>query len=138
MYQITFGKATYQVWAIDGLVAFSDRGRNVFTEFDQARMPRWGYLTEMELPNRNTRLIKRMEPRHHFTRAGGKTEIVFPIWYIPSLMAIPVGFGIWTIRRNRRNRRNGLCRSCGYDLTGNTSGRCPECGCNIHMTNPAA
>lgn len=20
------------------------------------------------------------------------------------------------------------CRSCGYDLTGNTSGRCPECG----------
>lgn len=22
----------------------------------------------------------------------------------------------------------GLCRKCGYDLTGNTSGRCPECG----------
>ncbi len=20
------------------------------------------------------------------------------------------------------------CRECGYDLTGNTSGRCPECG----------
>lgn len=23
------------------------------------------------------------------------------------------------------------CRSCGYDLTGNTSGRCPECGLEI-------
>jgi hypothetical protein len=22
----------------------------------------------------------------------------------------------------------GHCQTCGYDLTGNTSGRCPECG----------
>ena len=22
-----------------------------------------------------------------------------------------------------------LCRTCGYDLTGNESGVCPECGC---------
>ncbi|MDB5333981.1 MAG: hypothetical protein JWP03_5132 [Phycisphaerales bacterium] len=22
----------------------------------------------------------------------------------------------------------GLCRTCGYDLTANTSGTCPECG----------
>jgi uncharacterized paraquat-inducible protein A len=22
----------------------------------------------------------------------------------------------------------GLCAACGYDLTGNTSGVCPECG----------
>jgi hypothetical protein len=25
-------------------------------------------------------------------------------------------------------RRRGLCEKCGYDLTGNTSGICPECG----------
>jgi hypothetical protein len=25
-------------------------------------------------------------------------------------------------------RRRGLCPSCAYDLTGNTSGACPECG----------
>jgi hypothetical protein len=25
-------------------------------------------------------------------------------------------------------RRPGECRRCGYDLTGNTSGTCPECG----------
>lgn len=28
----------------------------------------------------------------------------------------------------RRLRRTDLCIECGYDLTGNTSGRCPECG----------
>lgn len=26
---------------------------------------------------------------------------------------------------------NAYCRSCGYDLTGNVSGRCPECGVDI-------
>lgn len=28
----------------------------------------------------------------------------------------------------RRRARRGLCRSCGYNLTGNVSGICPECG----------
>ena len=27
-----------------------------------------------------------------------------------------------------RRRRTGLCTECGYDLTGNASGKCPECG----------
>jgi len=26
------------------------------------------------------------------------------------------------------HRNLNLCRQCGYDLTGNVSGRCPECG----------
>ncbi|UCE61529.1 MAG: hypothetical protein JSU63_07220 [Phycisphaerales bacterium] len=30
--------------------------------------------------------------------------------------------------RRRRRRRKGLCTSCSYDLTGNMSGVCPECG----------
>lgn len=34
-----------------------------------------------------------------------------------------------------------LCRGCGYNLFGNTSGRCPECGCTVTglpVTNPAS
>jgi hypothetical protein len=33
-------------------------------------------------------------------------------------------------RRRRRHRRSaqGHCPACGYDLTGNVSGVCPECG----------
>lgn len=30
--------------------------------------------------------------------------------------------------RRWRRRRKGLCLKCGYDLTGNESGVCPECG----------
>ena len=35
------------------------------------------------------------------------------------------------LRRYRR-RRNGLCLKCGYDLTGNVSGVCPECGTEVN------
>jgi len=37
------------------------------------------------------------------------------------------------IRRARRSRRlaRSLCPDCGYALTGNTSGDCPECGTAI-------
>ncbi len=31
-------------------------------------------------------------------------------------------------RRRRFRRPTGLCMACGYDLTGNASGACPECG----------
>jgi hypothetical protein len=31
-------------------------------------------------------------------------------------------------RRARRLRRPELCRACGYNLHGNISGVCPECG----------
>lgn len=34
------------------------------------------------------------------------------------------------VRRWRRRRR-GLCVRCGYNLTGNVSGICPECGTRI-------
>ena len=47
-----------------------------------------------------------------------------------------LGFGAvvaWRLlerRRTLRSRRRskGLCTECGYDLTGNVSGKCPECG----------
>ena len=36
---------------------------------------------------------------------------------------------LWYLDR-RRPRQPGRC-ACGYDLTGNVSGRCPECGAKI-------
>ncbi len=37
------------------------------------------------------------------------------------------------LRRYRR-RRGGLCVKCGYDLHGNESGVCPECGTNLKQS----
>jgi hypothetical protein len=66
-------------------------------------------------------------------------------WGEPRLPLIPhgVGFGLdvlfwtgivgappalWLGIRTRARRRAGRCRQCAYDLTGNTTGVCPECG----------
>lgn len=35
------------------------------------------------------------------------------------------------IVRRRARRLYSRCRKCGYDVRGNTSGRCPECGQNL-------
>jgi hypothetical protein len=34
-------------------------------------------------------------------------------------------------RDTAKAHRDGICDRCGYDLTGNTSGKCPECGLRI-------
>lgn len=37
--------------------------------------------------------------------------------------------GVRFMRRSSSRRTpRGVCLGCGYDLTGNVSGRCPECG----------
>ncbi len=40
-----------------------------------------------------------------------------------------------SVRRSLRRQLNALseptCLACGYDLTGNRSGRCPECGFSV-------
>jgi hypothetical protein len=56
--------------------------------------------------------------------------LTFPAWCIVLFAALLP----WTWRERRRRhlaaRRlaRGQCPSCSYDLTGNTSGVCPECG----------
>ncbi len=34
-------------------------------------------------------------------------------------------------------RRGLFCTECGYDLTGNQSGQCPECGKKLPVADPA-
>jgi len=39
----------------------------------------------------------------------------------------------WVVHERRRTRgKRSLCIGCGYDLTGNESGICPECGQEVH------
>jgi len=48
-----------------------------------------------------------------------------PLWLIFALAMIPNSL-LWY--RGRRRFPAGHCGSCGYDLIGNLSGVCPECG----------
>ncbi|MHC4698780.1 MAG: hypothetical protein ACYTFA_18780, partial [Planctomycetota bacterium] len=61
-----------------------------------------------------------------------RTWLVFPLWLTTSALTLvcmlPVVQG--PIRRWYRLRM-GWCIFCGYNLTGNLSGRCPECGARV-------
>lgn len=66
---------------------------------------------------------------------GAGRILVIPLW-IPGTIAI--GALIHLQRRERLRRRLGWCPSCDYDLTGNISGTCPECGtpCKVSAESP--
>ncbi|HSZ60129.1 MAG TPA: hypothetical protein VK797_31080 [Tepidisphaeraceae bacterium] len=52
--------------------------------------------------------------------------LAVPLWAcMVVLLILPVA---WVRARLDRVARAGRCQICGYDLTGNTSGTCPECG----------
>jgi len=68
-----------------------------------------------------------------FEPSPGRTvlrTLVLPFWTVVAVL------GLWPLaailrspkHRREARRRRGLCTQCGYDLTGNMSGVCPECG----------
>lgn len=52
-------------------------------------------------------------------------NVLIPVW-LPLLATVALSSMLWIV--DRRQVRSGFCSTCGYDLTGNVSGRCPECG----------
>ena len=50
-----------------------------------------------------------------------------PDWFLAVTFAILPA--IWLFKWNKRRKFGpNACPSCGYDLTGNETGKCPECG----------
>jgi len=59
---------------------------------------------------------------------GGYRGVQVPLWLVTAATAgLPL---LWAARWLLRRRRvpGGHCQRCGYNLTGNVSGVCPECG----------
>jgi hypothetical protein len=51
-----------------------------------------------------------------------------PLWPFPAALSLGPLFLLGFAIRGRLRSANNCCLSCGYDLTGNISGVCPECG----------
>ncbi len=59
------------------------------------------------------------------TWSADRVTCSIPIWLPFLVIALPTGRLLWP---DFRRKKPGCCTKCGYDLTGNVSGTCPECG----------
>lgn len=82
------------------------------------RSPDQSFLTQSARPKFN---LVWPSLEHH---AVTGYVIGIPLWIPPTLLLVPVLLFWFQTHR----LPPGHCRRCGYDLTGNLSGRCPECG----------
>ena len=63
------------------------------------------------------------------------------LWLVGMMVVLPI---LWLLlsrlylarHAKKLQMRIGHCNSCGYDLTGNLSGVCPECGTALHTRVP--
>jgi len=63
-------------------------------------------------------------------RIGGRRLflVFFPHWSVALLASCLPLYCVFRLTVGRKRRREGHCVHCGYNLTGNLSGVCPECG----------
>lgn len=72
-------------------------------------------------------------PANVLVDASHAEVIRIPLWIIAACFTLLPGYTLgfdrfWLRRRRRLRSATGLCETCGYNLTGNESGVCPECG----------
>ncbi len=81
-------------------------------------------------------IVGTSRPRSTPTMDWSKTRLVrqlrVPLWpLLVAFMTYPIVVVLRRILRRHRWRKHGCCLRCGYDLKGNTSGVCSECGTPI-------
>jgi hypothetical protein len=106
---------TWSFWLCDGVVTTARY------EHSLPRLQGW-----RRFPPNEPRTYGLISPRWVGSKRSGSRMLHAPLWLPLAAFAIPT---IALILHGRLRRiPPGHCRKCAYDLTGNTSGVCPECG----------
>jgi hypothetical protein len=135
-------------WRGQKCAVFADRGNIGVDNWPEIReyalsRNRRGNTLLLELRSRNSHYPQRPEDMAKVEQVRAKINALnaevspayisnrFRYWAIPfCFMVLPY---VWIInfRRRQIRLRVGLCPKCRYNLTGNTTGICPECGTAI-------
>lgn len=70
-------------------------------------------------------------PVFYYMSGGPFHMLAFPAFVLLAPFVLLLGVLSMPWWRRLRRRRRGCCVACGYDLTGNVSGACPECGADV-------
>ena len=120
----TISVAVARVWNLrDGRVCFfEERNSRLYVDWD----------TKLERSYHLPRLVRVLTYSLASKSGYQRLEVIVQIGPFALLFGIypTIAFICGPLRRIRRRKR-GLCPWCGYDLTGNTSGVCPECAAKI-------
>ncbi len=102
-------------------------------------MSRNGYTVWRLSGNKSPKKIDFDAPRGtflHLPSYGYSNDPISGNWTLA--ISIPhwfINLGVWLsyylLRRKTLTHPKGSCQQCGYDLTGNESGVCPECNAEV-------
>jgi hypothetical protein len=76
--------------------------------------------------------VETVQPAPPRAAPADATDLTLRECFFPALTIIVVSPLLLRRLRRRHRLRNDLCLTCGYALTGNVSGICPECGNRIN------
>lgn len=86
-----------------------------------------GYRSGFKLYKRFIGSPSRCDLWYNYYDCGNSWHLTIPLWYFAAFTTICSLFA-W---RGPRGVAPGYCWNCRYNLKGNTSGVCPECGWRI-------
>jgi hypothetical protein len=93
----------------------------VYFSLEEGQGPSPGWIARLEKP------AVVYWPRYPLKWELSRHTVCCPLWLLFLFAIVPTGILWW----RDRPTRIACCQVCGYDLTGNVSGRCPECGADV-------
>ena len=124
---VVTARTSHELWAPGGIGVALGYGAAVFVHSETATTWRWEVARGRGWTDAAACWRQVGRPRACEGPLVGKIYII-PLW-LPLFAFAAVA--VWAWRYDRNRWPPGHCQECGYDLTGNVSGVCPECGGKI-------
>jgi hypothetical protein len=131
-----------QFWTVEPVSDFADTNfvvayHGLHPDFDQLTVHAEADKLGFGYVHGSYDFLKDGERDSGYNLAAPMFGIHAPDWIIAVLLAIAPTRTLLIRRRRRLMQRDG-CPNCAYNLTGNTSGVCPECGKAVPVEPEAA